>query len=184
MSKVNLYLATGFEEVEALTVVDILRRANIDLDMVSVTGEKVVVGSHGIAVTADCLFEEASECDAIILPGGMPGTTNLKNHAGLTALIKEFDEKKKLLCAICAAPTVYGELGLLVGKKATCYPGMEAGLLGALPVREPVAVDDNFITSRGVGTAIEFGLAITARLKDQKTADQIAYAIVHTEQNR
>ena len=184
MSKVNLYLATGFEEVEALAVVDVLRRAGITCDMVSVTGEKTVTGSHGISVIADCLFEEASESDAIILPGGMPGTINLKQHEGLAALIREYDEKKKLLCAICAAPTVYGEMGLLVGKEATCYPGSEAKLLGALPVRDAVACDGNYITSRGVGTAIEFGLAIVTKLVDKQTADQVAFAIVHTEQNR
>lgn len=185
MSKVNLYLANGFEEVEALTVVDILRRAEIECNMVSVTGEKTVTGSHGIAVSADLLFEEAGDCDMLVLPGGMPGTINLKNHEGLVSLIKQFDEDQaKKLAAICAAPTVFGELGLLVGKKATCYPGMENGLLGALLVHDAVCVDGSYTTSRGMGTAIEFGLCLVAQLKGKEAADKIAYGIVHTEQNR
>ncbi len=184
MKDVNLFLAEGFEEVEALAVVDILRRADISCDMVSLTGERKVTGARRIAVEADCLFEEREESRALVLPGGMPGTIHLKEHAGLEEEIKKYDAEKKWLCAICAAPTVFGEKGLLVGKEATCYPGMESGLLGALPVRSTVCVDGNYVTSRGMGTAIEFGLKIVELLKDKETADKIAYSIVHTEQTR
>lgn len=182
MSKVNLFLADGFEEVEALAVVDVLRRGGIELDMVSVMPQLEVTGSHGIKVTADKMFEDATEADVIVLPGGMPGTLNLKNHKGLTDMIMEYNQAGKLLTAICAAPTVYGEMGLLEGKDATCYPGMEDGLVGANKKTDMVVCDGNFITSRGMGTAIEFGLVILSVLKDKETAKDLASKIVYTSQ--
>ena len=131
MSKVNVYLADGFEEVEGLTVVDLLRRAGIETDMVSIMGRKEITGARKIPVLADKLFEEQDDPDVIVLPGGMPGTLHLKAHEGLADLIRKADKEGKLLAAICAAPTIYGEMGLLEGKNATCYPGMEDKLLGA-----------------------------------------------------
>ena len=179
MKTVNIFFADGFEEVEALTVVDLLRRAGIDTTMVSVTGNNQVKGSHGITIETDKLFDEIADTDAIVLPGGMPGTINLKNHQGLAELIRRYDAEGKWLCAICAAPTVYGSMGLLKGRHATCYPGMESELNCEKALEDAVVVDDNYITSRGVGTAIDFSLAIIKNLIDDVTADKIASSIVY-----
>lgn len=177
---VYLFMADGFEEVEGLTVVDLVRRAGIELKTVSVMGRIEVTGAHGIEVKADCLFEDMKEpAEMLILPGGVPGTPNLKAHKGLQQLICKSAEQGIYLAAICAAPTVYGELGLLKGKKATCYPGLENGLLGAEVVYDNVAADGNFITSRGVGTAIDFSLKLVEVLKNKAEADKIAKAIVY-----
>ena len=179
MSKVNVYLADGFEEVEGLTVVDLLRRAGIETDMVSIMGRKEITGARKIPVLADKLFEEQDDPDVIVLPGGMPGTLHLKAHEGLADLIRKADKEGKLLAAICAAPTIYGEMGLLEGKNATCYPGMEDKLLGANWQEQPVGVDGNFVTSRGVGTAIAFALTLVTILKDEETAKSLANSIVY-----
>ncbi|MDO5126361.1 MAG: DJ-1/PfpI family protein [Eubacteriales bacterium] len=179
MSKVNIFFTNGFEEVEALTVVDLLRRANIETTMVSVTGELMVTGSHGISVQMDKLFEDLDDdADMLVLPGG-PGTKNLKQHDGLIAMIRRYDEAGKYLAAICAAPTVYGELGLLEGRMATCYPDMEDGLKGATPLLDSVVIDGRLITSRGVGTAISFSLALVGILTDAETAQSLAHKIVY-----
>ncbi len=179
MSKVNVYLADGFEEVEGLTVVDLLRRAGIETDMVSIMGRKEITGARKIPVLADKLFEEQDDPDVIVLPGGMPGTLHLKAHEGLADLIRKADKEGKLLAAICAAPTIYGEMGLLEGKNATCYPGMEDKLLGANWQEQPVVVDGNFVISRGVGTAIAFALTLVTILKDEETAKSLANSIVY-----
>lgn len=179
MSKVNVYLADGFEEVEGLTVVDLLRRAGIETDMVSIMGRKEITGARKIPVLADKLFEEQDDPDVIVLPGGMPGTLHLKAHEGLADLIRKADKEGKLLAAICAAPTIYGEMGLLEGKNATCYPGMEDKLLGANWQEQTVVVDGNFVTSRGVGTAIAFALTLVTILKDEETAKSLANSIVY-----
>ena len=179
MSKVNVYLADGFEEVEGLTVVDLLRRAGIETDMVSIMGRKEITGARKIPVLADKLFEEQDDPDVIVLPGGMPGTLHLKAHEGLADLIRKADKEGKLLAAICAAPTIYGEMGLLEGKNATCYPGMEDQLLGANWQEQPVVVDGNFVRSRGVGTAIAFALTLVTILKDEETAKSLANSIVY-----
>lgn len=179
MSKVNVYLADGFEEVEGLTVVDLLRRAGIETDMVSIMGRKEITGARKIPVLADKLFEEQDDPDVIVLPGGMPGTLHLKAHEGLADLIRKANKDGKLLAAICAAPTIYGEMGLLEGKNATCYPGMEDKLLGANWQEQSVVVDGNFVTSRGVGTAIAFALTLVTILKDEETAKSLANSIVY-----
>lgn len=181
MSRVNVFFATGYEEIEALTVVDLLRRAGIKTDMVSVTGEKAVTGAHGITIQMDKLFEEIDDsAEMIVLPGGVPGTPNLKLHKELADLIISYNVGDKYLAAICAAPTVYGEMGLLKGKKATCYPGLEKGLIGAYVSDEAVVIDGKIITSRGVGTAIEFGLALVTKLLDEGTASDLASNIIYT----
>lgn len=181
MKKAYLFLATGFEEVEALTVVDLLRRGGVECKTVSVTGDYDVMSSHGITVRADLLFDETdlAKGDMLILPGGMPGTTNLKAHTGLNALINRYHEAGKYLAAVCAAPTVYGEMGLLRDKKATCYPGMEDGLRDAFFVTDSVVQDGQFITSRGMGTCIEFGLKLLELLTNRKNSDDIAAKIVY-----
>lgn len=181
MKKVYLFFATGFEEVEALTVVDILRRGNVDCKTVSVTGDYDVTSSHAVTVRADLLFDEQSleDADMLVLPGGVPGTPNLKAHAGLKKLIESYHEAGKYLAAVCAAPTVYGEMGLLEGKNATCYPGMEDGLVGAVKKTDSVVCDGQFITSRGMGTCVDFGLALLGKLTDEETAQTIGKKIVY-----
>ncbi len=180
MSKVYVFLADGFEEVEGLTAVDLLRRAQIETEMVSITGKLEVTGSHGIQIKADCLFEEIEPQEAAmyVLPGGMPGTLHLGAHKGLAALLQSAESEGKKVAAICAAPSVLGGLGLLKGKTAVCYPGFEDKLEGARIGEKPAEISGNVTTSRGVGTAIPFALALVAQLKDQKTADEIAKSIV------
>ena len=181
MSEVCVFLADGFEEIEGLTVVDLLRRAAIETTTVSIMGRKEIHGTHGIVVQADTVFEETDFTDTkmLVLPGGMPGTTHLKEHKGLEQLILSYQNEGKYLAAICAAPTVFGGLGLLKGKKAISYPSMEEGLTGAEVVRQPVVTDGNITTSRGLGTAIDFALALIAQLRGQETADQIAQQVVY-----
>lgn len=172
---VLIHLATGFEEIEALTAADLLRRAGKDALLVSVTGDKTVAGAHGIKVEADLLFEEAdySSCEMIVLPGGMPGTKNLAAHSGLCDKIKEFNRSGRLIAAICAAPMVLGGLGLLEGRKATIYPGMEKHLGGASHEEGKVVTDGNIITSMGPGTAMDFGLALVERLCGKDAAKEL-----------
>ncbi len=177
---VYLFLADGFEEIEALAVVDIVRRAEIELTTVAVGDEPVVTGAHEITVFADDVFEAVDFSDAtmLILPGGMPGTVNLEGSAELKALLVQHKNEGKPMAAICAAPRILGELGLLNGLKATCYPGNEAKLLGAEFVAEKVVSGGGIITSRGAGTAIEFGLAIVTALKGKEKAAAIGKAIM------
>ncbi len=180
MSKTAIFLADGFEEIEALTVVDLLRRAGIGITTVSIMGRKSVTGSHNITVEADALLDEADfdSLDMLILPGGMPGTSNLDACEPLKDNIRKFNDSNKLLAAICAAPTVYGKMGLLNGLKACCYPGCEDRLEGALIQTTEVTKDKNFITSRGMGTAIPFGLAIIEQFQGKEAADDMAKKIV------
>lgn len=169
---VYLFLADGFEEIEALTCVDILRRADIDVETVGVTGKRVN-GAHGIVVEADIIISECGDADMLILPGGGVGTENLKASEDLSALISNAYEKDAYIAAICAAPTVLGGLGLLSGKKAVCYPGLEQGLTGALSSSERVCVDGKIITSMGPGTTSDFALALVELLKDKTVADAL-----------
>lgn len=183
MNKVCVFLADGMEEIEALTVVDICRRAEIDLTTVSVTKDKKVTGSHKIAVEADAILSEIDfdKVDMIVLPGGMPGTLNLEACEPLMAQVDAFDRQGKYLSAICAAPSIFGHRGMLAGRKACSYPGFESQLEGATVTENPVEVADHFITSRGMGTAIDFSLAIVARMKGQERADALAKAIVYKQ---
>lgn len=182
MVKVNVLLADGFEEIEALTVVDLLRRAQIYVSTVSVMEDYMVHGAHGINVQAEDLFEEVdfAETDALVLPGGMPGTTNLKEHEGVRKVTEELAGKGKVIGAICAAPTVLSDLGLLKGKRATCYPSVETDLQEAVIIKAPVVVDGNIITSRGVGTAIDFALELIAVLVGKDRALSVAESIVYS----
>ena len=181
MVKTAIFLADGFEEIEALTVVDLLRRAGIDITMVSIMEGRTVIGSHRISVEADAMLKDTDfdSIDMIILPGGMPGTENLFGCEGLKAKIRDFADKGKKLSAICAAPTIYGRMGLLQGKKACCYPGREKDLLGADAQTVSVVKDGNFITSRGMGTAIDFGLAIIEEYQGAEAAADMAEKIVY-----
>jgi len=179
---VYVFLAEGFEEIEALTPVDLLRRAGIETMTVSITDSLQVKGARGITVNADIYLKDADwdSADAIVLPGGMPGTKNLAACDFLMDKTKECAAKGVVVSAICAAPALtLGENGILAGKKATCYPGMEEHLLGADFTEDEVAVCDNIITSRGMGTAIAFSLAIIEKLQDKATAETIGKSVVY-----
>lgn len=180
MKKTAMIFAEGFEEVEALTVVDLLRRAEIQCDIVSLSGSEDVTGSHGITVRADRSFAGTNfdGYDGVLLPGGQPGTTNLGNDERVLDLLRAFRDSGRLTAAICAAPTVLAGAGLLAGKRAVCYPGLEEKLTGAQAGTEPVAVDGSVITSRGVGTAIPFALALVAYLDSAERAETLAKSIV------
>ena len=179
--QVCVFLADGFEEIEGLTVVDLLRRAGIEVTTVSITGSNTIHGAHGIDVLADKLFEEADfeKQDMLVLPGGMPGTLHLGAHEGVKAELEKAFAAGKYLAAICAAPSVLGKYGFLNGKKATSYPGFEEQLVGAEYVLDAVAVDGTVITSRGMGTAIPFSLSLIEQLLDAETAAKLGKAIIY-----
>ena len=165
MKTIFVFLADGFEEIEALAPVDILRRAGLSVKTVSVMDEQVVAGAHGVPVLADVMFDEvnAEDAEMILLPGGLPGATNLDAHQGLSQMILDFAKEEKPLAAICAAPLVFGNRGLLEGKKATCYPGFETYLKGAQYTAALVEKDGNFITGKGPGAAMEFAFVIVEK---------------------
>lgn len=174
MSQVLLVLTDGFEEIEALATVDILRRGGVDLQTVSLTEKLTVTGGHDVTVTADCLFEQAdfSAAKMLIIPGG---TTAFNEHAGLKAQVQAFVAADKHLAAICAAPMVLGGLGILDGKKATCYPGFEQYLSNAeVQDGAAVVVDGRIITGRGPGLAMDFALQILATLKGEASRDDVS----------
>ena len=181
MSKAYVFLADGFEEIEGLTVVDVLRRAGVDTVTVSVTGKKEISGSHGIPVGADELFEglDMDDADLLVLPGGMPGTLHLKAHRGLRELLVKADAEKKCLAAICAAPSVLSELGMLRGRKACAYPSFEETLDCAEVLRVPVVTDGHITTGRGMGAAIPFALRLTEILCGKEKAEEISGSIVY-----
>ena len=179
MKKVYVFLAEGFEEMEAVTPVDLLRRVNVDAKFVSITGSKAVTGAHGITYMADLLFEEIEEdADMLVLPGGMPGTTNLMAHEGLAELLVKQYDSHKWVAAICAAPMVLGALGIVMGRFATIYPGMEEYLVGADISTEEVVVSGNVITSRAPGTAIPFALKLVEVLVSESYAEHLKKEIV------
>ena len=176
---IYVFLADGFEEIEALGTVDILRRCDLEVKTVSITENLTVSGAHGIVVHADICKEEIKEdeIDALILPGGLPGADNLEKCTFVTDLLKRAADDGKLLCAICAAPKVFGVLGLLSGVKATCYPGYEAKLVGAITKRSDVVHDKNFITSKGAGTTHKFAAAIASALGKRIQARRVIKAM-------
>jgi 4-methyl-5(b-hydroxyethyl)-thiazole monophosphate biosynthesis len=172
---VIILLAEGFEEIEALATVDILRRCAIDVKMASTEKNIDVVGSHNISVKADLLLDEvlSEDVEAVILPGGMPGTNNLQASSSVNKLFMDAYEKGKLVAAICAAPKVFGAAGILKGRKATCFPGFEDELLGAELAKGKVAVDGNVITSKGAGTAHDFAFEIAKWLGKKEEAEKV-----------
>lgn len=182
MSKVLIPLATGFEEIEALSIVDILRRAEIEVVVAGLIPGPVS-GAHNISVVPDAMIESinAGVFDMIVLPGGQPGTDNLNADPRVHALLKEFAAKNKLIGAICAAPIVLAAAGVLNGKKATCYPTYIDRLTGGIYENASVVSDGTIITSQGAGTAISFGLALVARLTSQTTADGISESMLVPE---
>lgn len=181
MAKVYEFLATGFEDIEALIPLDIMRRGGVDFKTVSITGSKAVETSHGVTITADLLFEEAdfSDADLLMLPGGLPGATNLNGHDGLKKLLLEHAGKGKMVGAICAAPMVLGGLGLLKGKRATCYPGFEKYLDGAEYTAELYTRDGNITTGEGPAATLPYAYALLGELAGEQTADQIATGMMY-----
>lgn len=183
MSKVAVFFGTGYEEIEALTVVDILRRAGIETSMVSITGEKKVTSSHKVTVEMDELLEnlDFNSVDVIVLPGGMPGTKNLEACEPLMTQVDSFYQKGKVVAAVCAAPSILGHRGILKGKKACSFPSFESHLEGAEVSSQPAVIDGNVITGRGMGAAVPFGLAILEKLQGRETAKKMAETIVYAD---
>lgn len=176
MAKVYVCLATGFEDMEALGTLDILRRAGVDAKTMSMTGNEMVTTSHNVTVKSDELFENAdlASAEMIVLPGGLPGATNLDAHEGLGKVLKEFHASNKYVAAICAAPMVLGHLGILEGCNATCYPGFEKHLKGATTRGNGVEVAGNVITGRGPAYTFAFALTLVEKLCGKAKADEVA----------
>ncbi len=181
MGRIAVFFAEGYEEIEALAVVDICRRCGLTIDMISVTEERQVKGSHGILVGMDKVFSQAdfAQYDMLVLPGGGKGTKGLEAKEELMAQIDAFYAAGKYIAAICAAPSIFGHRGILKGRRACCYPTFESHLEGAQVTEGPVEISDHVVTSRGMGTAVDFGLAIAGifcgKEEAQKMAEQIVY---------
>ena len=177
-----VFLAEGFEEVEALTPVDILRRGGVTVKTVGIGG-KTITGAHGIPVGCDIAEEDVipDEIDMMVLPGGMPGATHLREHDGLCTLLKTASAAGSRLAAICAAPFILGELGLLEGREATCYPGFEDALTGAKLTGAGVVTDGNITTARGLGYALDLGIELALLLVDRPVALQVKDSIQYDQ---
>jgi len=181
MNDICVFFGTGYEEIEALTVVDILRRGGLPVKMVSITDDREVTGSHGITVKMDCVLNGLNfdHVEMIVLPGGMPGTKNLEACDKLMEQVDAFDKAGRPLSAICAAPSILGHRGILKGRRACCYPSFEKDLEGAEVVMEPSVVSGHITTGRGMGTAIPFALSILTRYQGREAADKIAESVVY-----
>jgi 4-methyl-5(b-hydroxyethyl)-thiazole monophosphate biosynthesis len=175
MPRVCVLLAEGFEEIEAVTIIDVLRRAEVEVVTLSVQGALDVKGSHGISVRADRMLREAAResWDMVVLPGGIPGSNHLRDSPEVQDLLKRQHRAGGRIGAICAAPIALGAAGLLEGKRATSYPGFEKELRGATCLAEPVVRDGTIVTSRGVGTALAFALELVAELSSRQVADEL-----------
>lgn len=178
--RIGVFFGEGFEEIEALTTVDILRRAGYDVETVSIYNSHHVCGSHGIIFKADYYLSEVSvsAMDMIILPGG-PGHTNLEKCQHLMKRVKKFNDEGKLLAAICAAPSILGRCGVLEGKKATCFPGYEGELKGATYTGSEVEWDKNVITGRSAGCAVVFALKIVEAISGKEAAKKLSDSIYY-----
>ena len=183
MKKVSIFLAEGFEEVEALTPADLLRRAGAEVTLVSIGDKKEVAGSHGIIITADRQFVDTdfADADLLILPGGMPGTLNLEKSSIVTTCAEYCAKNDIYLAAICAAPSVLGHLGLLNGKEAICFPGFEGELKGATISEKPVCVDGKIVTAKGMGVAVQFGLTLAGLMVGKDVEKKIHDGIQCTD---
>lgn len=183
MKPIYVFAAEGFEDIELLAVVDILRRAGLPAQIVSVTGDRRVNTAHGVSLGADLLFEEADldGAAALVLPGGLPGAHNLAAHEGLREAIRRHYEAGGLLAAICAAPLVYGRMGLLRGVRATCYPGFEEEMEGAVPTGALVEHDGLFVTAKGPAAAFPFGYKLVELLAGKETADALREGMIFAE---
>lgn len=183
MKTVYVFLADGFEEIEALTVVDMLRRVKIDVETVSIDNADEVTGSHNITVKADKKLKDVvlTQAGMLVFPGGMPGTTNLKECEALINMLREFNSSNRRIAAICAAPSILGELGFLEGKEAVCYPGYEDVLKGAKVLKKEVVTSGNITTSRGMGTAIEFSLELISLIDSETQALALKNKIIYKQ---
>lgn len=180
MNRIYILLAAGFEEVEALTPADVLRRAGYEVFLVSTTGAPNVKGAHDIVVKTDVFMDDVDVESAtlLLLPGGIPGATNLLANERVKNLVTQFYNRDKWLAAICAGPMILGEMNLLKGKKATCYPGFEKHLFGATSVDKPTITDGKIITGKGIGAAMAFSLEIVKNLTDEATAREMKKKMV------
>ena len=174
-------LAEGFEDIEALAPIDIMRRAGLNVETVSITDERVVISAHGVGFIADRLLSEIDfdEAELLFLPGGMPGATNLDACQELREGLKQHFEAGRPIAAICAAPLVLGHLGILKGRRATCYPGFEGELYGANYTAALVEQDGQFITGKGPGAAMELGYVLAERLAGKPVADQLREGMMY-----
>lgn len=175
---VYVFLADGFEIIEALAPVDMLRRAKIDVKTVGVSSE-IITSSCGVGVKCDMTLDEFDfyDVEAVVLPGGMPGTLNLENSSAVQKVIDNANNTNAFICAICAAPSILGHKGLLSGKKAVCFPGFENSLEGSELCSEYVVTDGKFITAKGAGVCIDFGLEIVKQLRNEELANEIRKSI-------
>lgn len=180
---ITVFLATGFEEIEAIAPIDIMRRAGLDVHTVSIEDSLMVNGTHGIPVQADLMLDQVdfSKVDLMVLPGGLPGATNLDKCAALRDALSQHARQGKAIAAICAAPMVLGHLGILKNRKATCYPGVEHELEGAHCTGNLVEVDGNIITGKGPAAAFEFGYAIVELLKSPEVSLPLRDGMIYSQ---
>ena len=180
---IYVFLATGFEDIEALAPVDIMRRAGLEVQTVSITGEQIVTSAHGVGIVADMLLSDVDfpKAEMLVLPGGLPGSTNLDACKPLTQAIVRHFEAGGAIAAICAAPLVFGHLGLLQGRRATCYPGVESELKGATYTSAIVEQDGNIITGKGPGAAFEFGYTIVEYFRGQSVSQILREGMIYEE---
>lgn len=180
--KMALFLAEGFEEIEAIAIIDVLRRGGAEIDIISITSTLLVKGAHQITVLADQIFTDMNfdSYDMLLLPGGMPGTTNLKSHKELCNLLVQFHQQEKFIGAICAAPSILGELGILKGKQATCYPGFEKYLRSCEHLDQAVVRSENILTGKGPGVAIQFGLEILKLFKNEEFISELRSKLIES----
>ncbi|MBQ2897336.1 MAG: DJ-1/PfpI family protein [Clostridia bacterium] len=174
---VNIYLANGFEEVEALTVADMLRRAEIEVFLVSTESDIFVTGNHNICVKCDKMLQETKDCDMIVLPGGLPGVPNLIANKQVMSILEKHTKSGKKVAAICAAPWILGELGITKDIEAVCYPGFEEKLIGATISHKKAVTDKNVTTSKACGTAMDFSFEIIKVLKGTAAAEKVKNSI-------
>ena len=175
-------MAEGCEMIEGLAVVDVVRRTGeMEIITIALGDTKEVTSSHNVTFLADVLISDVNfeELDGIVLPGGMPGTLNLGANETVNAVVKKFAEEGKLVAAICAAPSVLGAAGILEGRHATCHPGFEEKLIGATCLEDAVVIDGHIVTSRGMGTAVDFGLAIVWLMLDDEAVEKVKKSIVY-----
>ena len=180
---IYVFLATGFEDIEAIAPVDIMRRAGLEVQTVSITGEKVVMSAHGVGITSDLLLSDVdfSQAEMLVLPGGLPGSTNLDACKPLTSAIKRHFEAGGAIAAICAAPLVFGHLGLLEGRRATCYPGVEPELKGSSYTAAIVERDGCIITGKGPAAAFEFGYTIVDFFLGEGASQPLRKGMIYAE---
>lgn len=181
---IYVFLANGFEEVEAITAVDLFRRAEMQVKTASLMEDRTVYGSKGIGVEADIMFGDVDweHCTMMVLPGGMPGTINMCNHYDFNTKLKEYNERGGLIAAICAGPMVLGKAGILGGRRATIYDGMEAELLNAEYTGEDVTVCENIVTGRGPGLAMDFALKLIEIVKGRETMEEVKAGLLYEKE--